>query len=145
MSLLVASFAPWLALVFNNANWTLSAAILAAVELFAHAPAGHIYLDARIGPMERARKSQRSMSVPALRSTSARTRAIGYLIPAPRATSSVSSAAICVHAESTGSMGWSSHTATRNTSAPQPRCCAHSAHARSSIRRRRIDQASTAI
>jgi ComEC/Rec2-related protein len=45
MSLLVTAVTPWLALVFNNANWTLSAAILAAVDLFAHAPAGHLYME----------------------------------------------------------------------------------------------------
>jgi len=45
MALLVAPIAPWLALVFNNANWTLSAGILAAVGLFARAPAGHIYME----------------------------------------------------------------------------------------------------
>jgi ComEC/Rec2-related protein len=45
MSLLTTAVTPWLALVFNNANWTLSAAILAAVDLFAHAPAGHLYME----------------------------------------------------------------------------------------------------
>ena len=45
MSLLVTTVAPWLALIFNNANWTLSAAILAAVQLFARAPAGHVYVE----------------------------------------------------------------------------------------------------
>lgn len=44
MSLLVISFAPWLAVIFNNANWSLAAAILWAVGLFARAPGGHFYL-----------------------------------------------------------------------------------------------------
>jgi ComEC/Rec2-related protein len=45
MSLLVTPFASWLAVVFNNANWTLAAAILASVELFTRAPAGHFYME----------------------------------------------------------------------------------------------------
>ncbi|HMJ04614.1 MAG TPA: ComEC/Rec2 family competence protein [Chthoniobacterales bacterium] len=45
MSLLVIPFAPWLAIIFNNANWSLAASILAAVELFTHAPAGHFYME----------------------------------------------------------------------------------------------------
>ena len=45
MSLLVIPFAPSVAVIFNNANWTLAAAILGAVGLFARAPAGHFYLE----------------------------------------------------------------------------------------------------
>ncbi len=45
MSLLSATMAPWLALIFNNANWSLASAMLAIVNFFAHAPAGHIYLE----------------------------------------------------------------------------------------------------
>lgn len=45
MSLLVIPIAPWLAIIFNNANWTLAAAILGAVGIFARAPAGHFYLE----------------------------------------------------------------------------------------------------
>jgi competence protein ComEC len=45
MSLLVAPFAPALTVIFNNANWSLAWAILGAVQLFARAPAGHIYLE----------------------------------------------------------------------------------------------------
>ncbi len=45
MSLLVTPLAPWVAVVFNNANWSLAAAILSAVGLFARAPAGHFYLE----------------------------------------------------------------------------------------------------
>lgn len=43
MSLLVSPIASWLALVFNNANWSLASVILAAVHLFARLPAGHFY------------------------------------------------------------------------------------------------------
>ena len=45
MSLLTSFVAPWLALLFNHANWSLASAILATVNFFAHAPAGHIYLE----------------------------------------------------------------------------------------------------
>ncbi len=45
MSLLTTSIAPGLALLFNNANWSLAAVILATVEFFTHAPAGHFYLE----------------------------------------------------------------------------------------------------
>ncbi len=45
MSLLSATVAPWLALIFNNANWSLASAMLAIVNFFAHAPAGHIYVE----------------------------------------------------------------------------------------------------
>jgi competence protein ComEC len=46
MSLLVFPIAAPLAIIFNNANWSLAAAILGAVGLFARAPASHIYLGA---------------------------------------------------------------------------------------------------
>ena len=45
MSLLVTPVAAWMAVVFNNANWSLAAAILASVELFARVPAGHFYVE----------------------------------------------------------------------------------------------------
>lgn len=45
MSLFVMPIAPWLAVILNNANWSLAAAILAAVELFTRAPAGHFYME----------------------------------------------------------------------------------------------------
>ena len=45
LSLLVTPIASWLAIVFNNANWSLASAILASVELFARAPAGHFYIE----------------------------------------------------------------------------------------------------
>ncbi|HEY0368535.1 MAG TPA: ComEC/Rec2 family competence protein, partial [Chthoniobacterales bacterium] len=46
MSLLVSPIAGWLAIVFNNANWSLASAILACVGFFARLPAGHFYLGA---------------------------------------------------------------------------------------------------
>jgi ComEC/Rec2-related protein len=45
ISLLLTPVAPWLAIIFNNANLTLAAAILGAVGLFTRAPAGHFYLE----------------------------------------------------------------------------------------------------
>lgn len=45
MSALATPFAPALALVFNNANWGLARVILAVVDLLAHAPAGHYYVE----------------------------------------------------------------------------------------------------
>ncbi len=45
LALLTATIAPWLSLVFNNANWFLATIILRVVAFFAHAPAGHIYLE----------------------------------------------------------------------------------------------------
>ncbi|MEP6822198.1 MAG: ComEC/Rec2 family competence protein [Chthoniobacterales bacterium] len=45
LSLLSASIAPGLAIIFNNANWSLSAAILATAGFFTRAPAGHFYVE----------------------------------------------------------------------------------------------------
>lgn len=45
VSLLLAPIAPALTVIFNNANWSLSWLILAAVQLFARAPASHMYLE----------------------------------------------------------------------------------------------------
>jgi competence protein ComEC len=45
VSLLLTPIAPPLAVIFNNANWSLAWAILGAVQLFARAPASHFYLD----------------------------------------------------------------------------------------------------
>ena len=45
MSLLVAPALPWLALIFNNANWALASAILLSVDLLSRAPAGHFYVE----------------------------------------------------------------------------------------------------
>jgi ComEC/Rec2-related protein len=45
VSLLLAPFASGLTVIFNNANWSLSWVILAAVQLFARTPGSHIYLE----------------------------------------------------------------------------------------------------
>ncbi len=44
LSLIAAPFSSALSIVFNNANWLLSRAVLALVHLFAALPAGHFYL-----------------------------------------------------------------------------------------------------
>lgn len=45
VSLLLAPLASALTVIFNNANWSLAWLILGAVQLFARAPASHIYLE----------------------------------------------------------------------------------------------------
>jgi beta-lactamase superfamily II metal-dependent hydrolase len=37
---------PWVALVFNNANWTLATLVIGIVHLFAQIPGGHFYVGA---------------------------------------------------------------------------------------------------
>ncbi|MCA1657699.1 MAG: ComEC/Rec2 family competence protein [Verrucomicrobiaceae bacterium] len=45
VSLLLTPFASALAVIFNNANWSLAWAILGTVQLLARAPASHVYLE----------------------------------------------------------------------------------------------------
>ena len=45
LSLLATPLFPWLALVFNNANWTLATLVIGIVNLFAQIPGGHLYVD----------------------------------------------------------------------------------------------------
>ncbi|MGZ4985650.1 MAG: ComEC/Rec2 family competence protein, partial [Chthoniobacterales bacterium] len=45
LSLLTSTIAPWLTLIFNSANWALATLVLRIVGFFAHAPAGHVYLE----------------------------------------------------------------------------------------------------
>ncbi len=45
ISLVLTPVAPWLALVFNQANWSLTSLILATVALLARAPAAHYYME----------------------------------------------------------------------------------------------------
>jgi competence protein ComEC len=45
VSLLLAPIAPALTVIFNNANWSFAWLILGAVQLFARAPASHLYLE----------------------------------------------------------------------------------------------------
>lgn len=45
LSMVAAPFSSWLSIVFNNANWALTKIILGAVQLFAHVPGGHSYVE----------------------------------------------------------------------------------------------------
>lgn len=45
LSLLATPVLPWVALVFNNANWTLATWVIGIVNLFAQIPGGHFYVD----------------------------------------------------------------------------------------------------
>jgi competence protein ComEC len=45
LSLLAIPLLPWLAVVFNNANWFLAHLVLGIVQLFAQIPGGHFYVE----------------------------------------------------------------------------------------------------
>src|SRR6266566_4166639 len=47
LSLVSAPLLPWLAVVFNNANWALATLVIGIVHLFAQVPGGHFY----VGPL----------------------------------------------------------------------------------------------
>jgi competence protein ComEC len=44
LSLLTTPLLPWVAVVFNNANWTLASLVIGIVHLFAQIPGGHFYV-----------------------------------------------------------------------------------------------------
>jgi competence protein ComEC len=44
LSLLSTPLLPWLAVIFNNANWVLAKLVLGIVQLFAQMPGGHFYV-----------------------------------------------------------------------------------------------------
>src|SRR6266478_3619997 len=44
LSLLSTPLLPWLAVVFNNANWALATLVIGIVQLFAQIPGGHFYV-----------------------------------------------------------------------------------------------------
>src|SRR6478672_8012707 len=44
LSLITTSVLPWIAIVFNNANWTLATLVIGIVHLFAQIPSGHFYV-----------------------------------------------------------------------------------------------------
>src|SRR5947199_5342730 len=44
LSLMTTPLLPWVALVFNNANWTLATLVISIVHLFAQMPGGHFYV-----------------------------------------------------------------------------------------------------
>jgi ComEC/Rec2-related protein len=45
LSLLSTPLLPWLAVIFNNANWFLAKLVLGIVQLFAQIPGGHFYVE----------------------------------------------------------------------------------------------------
>jgi competence protein ComEC len=45
LSLTASPFLPWLAVTFNNANWTLATLVISIVHLFARIPGGHFYVN----------------------------------------------------------------------------------------------------
>jgi ComEC/Rec2-related protein len=45
LSLLSTPLLPWLAIIFNNANWFLAKLVLGIVQLFAQIPGGHFYVE----------------------------------------------------------------------------------------------------
>src|SRR5438128_5446790 len=44
LSLLSAPLLPWLAVIFNNANWALATLVIGIVQMFAQLPGGHFYV-----------------------------------------------------------------------------------------------------
>src|SRR5712691_47356 len=59
LSLLATPLFPWIAVVFNNANWTLATLVIGIVDLFAQIPAGHFY----VAPLNWNGKSSARMTV----------------------------------------------------------------------------------
>src|SRR2546421_560943 len=59
LSLLATPLFPWIAVVFNNANWTLATLVIVIVDLFAQIPAGHFY----VAPLNWNGKSSARMTV----------------------------------------------------------------------------------
>src|SRR6058998_609351 len=45
LSLLSTPLFPWLAVVFNNANWALATLVIGIVQFLAHVPGGHFYVE----------------------------------------------------------------------------------------------------
>jgi ComEC/Rec2-related protein len=44
LSLMTTPLLPWVAVIFNNANWTLATLVIGIVHLFAQIPGGHFYI-----------------------------------------------------------------------------------------------------
>src|SRR4029077_13872486 len=45
LSLLITPLVPWVAIAFNNANWTLATLVIGIVQPFARVPGGHFYVN----------------------------------------------------------------------------------------------------
>src|SRR5258707_86984 len=58
VSLLATPLFPWIAVVFNNANWTLATLVIGIVDLFAQIPGGHFY----VAPLSWNEKSSAEMT-----------------------------------------------------------------------------------
>jgi len=56
LSLLSTPLLPWLAVIFNNANWLLAQLVLGIVQLFAQVPGGHFYVEHPHWPEEASAK-----------------------------------------------------------------------------------------
>jgi competence protein ComEC len=59
LSLVATPLLPWLAVIFNNANWTLATLVIGIVNLFAQIPGGHFY----VAPLDWNKKSSARMTV----------------------------------------------------------------------------------
>jgi competence protein ComEC len=59
VSLLATPLFPWIAVIFNNANWTLATLVIGIVDLFAQIPGGHFY----VAPLNWNEKSSARMTV----------------------------------------------------------------------------------
>jgi beta-lactamase superfamily II metal-dependent hydrolase len=59
VSLLVTPLFPWIAVIFNNANWTLATLVIGIVDLFAQIPGGHFY----VAPLNWNEKTSARMTV----------------------------------------------------------------------------------
>jgi competence protein ComEC len=59
LSLLATPLLPWLAVIFNNANWTLATLVIGIVNFFAQIPGGHFY----VAPLNWNEKSLARMTV----------------------------------------------------------------------------------
>src|SRR5262249_1686642 len=59
VSLLATPLFPWIAVIFNNANWILATLVIGIVDLFAQIPGGHFY----VAPLNWNEKSSGRMTV----------------------------------------------------------------------------------
>src|SRR5438105_4660451 len=58
-SLIATPLLPWLAVIFNNANWALATLVIGIVHLFAQIPGGHFY----VGPLDWGKNSPAKITV----------------------------------------------------------------------------------
>jgi hypothetical protein len=143
MSLLVAPIAPWITLVFNNANWSLASAILASVGVFARAPAGHFYVERPHWPTG-ARAEMTALDVGPGAAIHLRNRGADWLIDCGPERNFKRIVRSYLRFRGTNALTASpSRTATRCTSAPRHQCCARFARRSSSTHQCRTARAFT--